>query len=74
MAEKYTLKVVGSQTMHCAGCQSTVETTLKRLPGVQQVRANFKSQLIELELDPDRSDLEKVKAELDWIGYQVVIV
>ncbi len=65
------LKVVGEQTMHCAGCERTVEFTLSRLPGVQKVKADYKTQAIEIGLAPSEFDLERVKAELDWIGYQV---
>lgn len=65
------LKVIGERTMHCGGCASTVQFTLSQLPGVREVNANFKTQNIEVVLTSDETDLEKVKAELDWIGYQV---
>lgn len=67
-----TLKVTGEQTMHCGGCESTVKFTLKQLPGVQDVKASHKTQLIKLTLDPQRADLERIQQELGWIGYQVV--
>ncbi len=67
------LRVVGEQTMHCSGCERTVQFTLSRLPGVRQVRADHKTQRIELLLESEGTDLEKLKAELDWIGYQVEI-
>ena len=66
-----TLKVVGEQTMHCGGCESTVQFTLKQVPGVQAVEASHQTQLIKVTLDPQSVDLAKVKQELDWIGYQV---
>ena len=65
------LKVVGEQTLHCGGCERTVQLTLSQLPGVREVKADFKTQDIEVVLASDETDLEKVKAELDWIGYQV---
>ena len=67
-----TLKVIGQQTMHCGGCENTVKFTLKQLPGVQEVEASHKTQLIKLSFDPQTTDLEQVQEELDWIGYQVV--
>ncbi len=67
------LRVIGEQTMHCAGCERTVEFTLSRLPGVQRARADHKSQRITLEVEPKAADLEKIKGELDWIGYQVEV-
>ncbi len=73
MAQKTALQVIGAQTMHCAGCERTVTFTLSQLPGVKVIRANHKTQVIEIVLTGE-TDLEKVKAELDWIGYEVVVV
>lgn len=70
--ETKTLKVSGEQTMHCGGCESTVKFALKQLPGVHGVEASHKTQLIRLTFDPQALDLEKVRRELDWIGYEVV--
>ena len=67
-----TLKVIGEQTMHCGGCESSVKFTLKQMPGVQDIKASHKTQLIKLTLDPQRADLERIQQELGWIGYQVV--
>lgn len=57
--------------MHCAGCERTVRFTLSHLPGVRAVKADRRTQTIEIDLVSGETDLEKVKAELDWIGYQV---
>jgi len=73
MPPKITLQVVGSQTMHCAGCERTVTFTLSNLPGVTVIKADHKTQLIQLMLTGE-TDLEKVKADLDWIGYEVAAV
>lgn len=70
--ESKTLKVVGKHTMHCAGCETSVEFALKQLPGMQQVKANYKTQEINLSFDPQALDMERVCQELDWVGYQVV--
>ncbi len=69
-----TLEVVGQQTLHCGGCERTVEFTLSQLPGVRVINVDHTTQLIEIALTGDETDLEKVKAELEWIGYQVVAV
>ncbi len=74
MMQTLKLKVVGQQTMHCAGCERTVEFTLARLPGVRKVKADQKTQTIEISPTSGEIDLESVKAELDWIGYQVEVV
>ena len=65
------LKVVGKQTLHCAGCERTAEFTLSRLPGVKSVKADHKAQTIQVSLAADETPLDEVKAELEWIGYEV---
>jgi copper chaperone CopZ len=65
------LKVVGQQTLHCDGCERTAEFTLSRLPGVKAVKADHKVQTIQVSMISGETDLGKVKAELERIGYQV---
>lgn len=67
------LKVTGERTIHCAGCERSVKFTLANLPGVKEVEADHKTQLIEVTLISDETDLEEVKAQLDWIGYEVEV-
>ena len=71
MSQTLTLRVVGDHTMHCGGCERSVQFTLNRIPGVREVRADHKTQLIEISPESEQLDLETMKAELDWIGYQV---
>ena len=72
--ETKTLKVVGRQIMHCGGCETSVEFAVKQIPGLQQVKANYKTQEINLTFDPQALNLERVRQELDGIGYQVAEV
>lgn len=69
--EAKTLQVVGRQTMHCGGCETTGEFVVKQLAGIQQVKANYKTQEINLAFDPQALNLERVRQELDGIGYQL---
>lgn len=66
-----TLKAVGRNTMHCGGCESTVKFSLRQLPGIEKVEANYKTQRIRLAFDPQAVTLERVRQALDEIGYQV---
>lgn len=68
------LKVTGDRTIHCAGCERSVEFILANLPGVRGVEADHKTQMIKLTLVSEETDFETVRAELDWIGYQVTPV
>ena len=66
-------KVVGDNTMHCSGCERTVEFTISHMSGVEKVKADHKTQAIEFVLTSGETDLEKVKDSLEWIGYQVEV-
>ena len=75
MSQKINLKVISQErTIHCAGCEKTIEFTLSHLPGVQEVKADHKAQTIEFDLASDETDFEKVKTELDMLGYEVEVV
>lgn len=65
------LKVVGDNTIHCGGCERTIQFTLSHLPGIEGVKVNHNTQGIEFVMISGETDLEKVKADLEWIGYQV---
>lgn len=74
MSKKHNLKIVGDHTLHCAGCERSKTFSLSQLPGVDEVKADWNTQKIELELSSDEIDVDKIKTELDWIGYQVELV
>ena len=66
------LKVIGDQTIHCSGCERTIQISLSRLPGVRKVDADHHTQLIDVTLDPDQTDESKVLATLSEIGWEAV--
>ncbi len=66
------LKVVGEQLMHCQGCENAIQNSLSRLPGVQRVRADHTTQLIEVGADVEQADRETIQARLRNIGYETV--
>jgi len=69
-----TLEVVGDYTIHCAGCENTIQFSLSRLPGVQKVDADRNTQLIEIDLDFDQTSKAEIFAALTDIGRDAVEV
>jgi copper chaperone CopZ len=67
----YNFKVVGANKMNCGGCERAVKGTLAGLPGVSNVKADHKTQGIELMLASGGADVGTIKAELSDIGYEV---
>ncbi len=70
MSTKQTWIVEGEHPMHCGGCAQTINYTLSQVPGVQKVKADQHTQLVEVETsDPEASD--RIVAELNNLGYEV---
>ena len=60
---------VEDNSIHCDGCESRIEQVLGRLPGVMRVKADHRTQKVDLALDEDRTSLEEVRRRLDLAGY-----
>lgn len=65
------LKVIGDQTIHCGGCEHTIQFALHNLPGVQKVDASLKTQKIDVLYNPEALNRDQIKGELEGLGYQV---
>lgn len=68
--EKKTIPVVG---MACASCSANVERKLRSLPGVDSATVSLPGRSALVEYDPARISLEKIKSEINGIGYDLVI-
>ncbi|MFQ5460342.1 MAG: heavy-metal-associated domain-containing protein [Anaerolineae bacterium] len=68
------LKLDGSLTLHCSGCENTVEHALAALQGVRRVRADRRTQRVEVLYDPDEADLDQITSRLETLGYNAVPV
>ncbi|MDP9350316.1 MAG: cation transporter [Chloroflexota bacterium] len=69
--EKVEFKVVGEQTIHCAGCEQRIGNVLKRVPGVQDVQASHRTQEVRATIDSAQTDGGQVRAKLEQLGYEV---
>ena len=46
-----------------------IEGVLGRLPGIQEVKANYKTQNVLLKLDPQKLTVQAIKEKLQELGY-----
>lgn len=74
MADVLTLRVVGENKMNCGGCERSVTATLRELAGVENVRADHRTQDIQMWFGAEAPTMEQIKRELNDIGYQVEAV
>ncbi len=71
MAQTIEFVVTGEEKMHCAGCEQRVGKALRRLAGVQAVRASAATQQVVVTFDPTQLSPEQVRVKLEQIGYEV---
>jgi len=68
--EKRTIPVVG---MACSACSANVEKKLNSLAGVKSAAVNLPGRTALVEYNPEEVSLEKMKSEINAIGYDLVI-
>lgn len=70
----HNLKIVGDHTMHCAGCERSVNMTLSMVPGIESVQSNWETQMIKVETTSDSVEPDLILEQLANIGYQAEIL
>lgn len=65
--EKVSLDVEG---MTCSGCEMNVESHLKELPGVLEVKADYESGKAAVEIDKENVDVKQLIAAVQEAGYK----
>ncbi len=66
--DSVTLHIIG---MACGGCANTVASALKSLDGVTEVKVSLVEAKAEVRFDPERVQLEQMKAAVEGAGYKV---
>jgi len=56
--------------MHCAACAINIETSLKKIVGIVSINVNFASEKTNIEFDPQKISLNKIKDHIQKLGYQ----
>lgn len=67
--ENITLNVQG---MSCGHCVSSVEGSVGKLNGVEQVKVHLESGKVDVSFDKDKVTLNEIKETIDDQGYDVV--
>jgi len=57
--------------MTCTGCENTVKTKVKKVDGVKDVIADFKTNTVKASFDPAKTNPEAIKEAITSAGYKV---
>ena len=55
----------------CPTCLVNIETTLNRLPGVDDVQGNFGAERVTVQYDPNRVSAEQMRQAVEAVGYAI---
>ncbi len=58
--------------MHCHGCEHIIEVSVRKLPGVRRVEADYPTELVSVAFDPASTNLDTIRAAVERQGYRVV--
>jgi len=71
MMDTVELMVTGEQKIHCGGCEQRIANALRRLGGVQHVRASADTQRVVVAVDTAQIAPGELRARLAALGYEV---
>lgn len=57
--------------MHCATCESFLETLAERQPGIYKCEASYASEMLKVYYDPDHLDAGQLPQTLNKMGYKM---
>lgn len=57
--------------MTCTGCENTIKSKVKKVDGVKDVIADFKSNVVKASFDPAKTNQDAIKEAITSAGYKV---
>ncbi len=63
-----------AEGMHCTSCEKVLELALSKLPGVEKVRSNYASQVVQVTFDPERVSLSQIFDVVEAKGYRCSLI
>lgn len=57
--------------MTCTGCENTIKSKVKKVEGVKDVMADFKSNTVKASFDPAKTNPDAIKEAITSAGYKV---
>jgi copper chaperone CopZ len=71
MRKSTTFEVTGDNPLTCEGCEQRVEHALKAVAGVDQVRADARTQRIRVLFDATKVSATVIAERLSQAGYEI---
>lgn len=68
MSQSVSISVSG---MKCGGCEATINKALESIDGVLSVKSSHQDKQVDVEFDPDRTDLDSLEDAITDAGFSV---
>ncbi len=62
---------IQTKGMTCTGCENTIKSKVKKVDGVKDVIADFKSNTVKASFDPSKTNPDAIKEAITSAGYKV---
>jgi copper chaperone CopZ len=62
---------IQTKGMTCTGCENTIKSKVKKVDGVKDVIADFKSNVVKASFDPAKTNPDAIKEAITSAGYKV---
>ncbi len=59
--------------MHCSGCEHIIEDAVRKLPGVQRIKADYPTETVAVVFDPALTNVEDICAAVTRKGYRCAL-
>ncbi|MFH1178550.1 MAG: heavy metal translocating P-type ATPase, partial [bacterium] len=59
--------------MHCASCAHIIESSLKKIEGVNTAEVNFGTEALKVSFDEEKTNIEHLSKTIEPLGYSLVI-
>src|SRR3989344_3109108 len=64
-------EILGIRGMHCASCATTIERSIKKVPGIVNAQVNYGTEKAVVDYDPSVANLSKITQAIKKVGYDV---
>lgn len=65
-------KMINVEGMSCEHCVNAITKAVKALPGIAKVAVDLEAKSVAVEYDSGKTSLDKIKAEIEEQGYDVL--
>lgn len=66
------IRTLNVEGMACSHCENSVKKSVGALNGVSHVDVDLTGKTVTVEYDPNKMQLEVIKAAIDEIGFEVI--